>query len=168
MSRGKSRREPSIKVSVRAQAVKEKTIHLNIDGSLPEDYTGEVVWSNGDREWYKKGKRHRDGDLPAYIYPNGDRVWFKDGVKHRGGDEPAYLAADGYKEWWHYGMPHRTQGPAVVFPSGETRYWLDGSEMTKDQWKQALRTFLAQQEIEKAISTPIRLTPRKRRSPLAS
>ena len=44
--------------------------------------------SNGQikhQEWYKKGVRHRDGDLPAYIRydSNGQiscKMWYKKGV----------------------------------------------------------------------------------------
>jgi hypothetical protein len=31
------------------------------------------------REWYKEGKTHRDGDLPAMILSNGDQEWYKEG-----------------------------------------------------------------------------------------
>ena len=38
------------------------------------------MYSDGvDEFWYKDGKYHRDGDLPAIICKNGDKFWFKDG-----------------------------------------------------------------------------------------
>ena len=56
--------------------------------------------------WYKEGKRHRDGDLPALIYANGTQCWYKEGKLHRDShfpgredDLPAVICADKV-EWW--------------------------------------------------------------------
>jgi hypothetical protein len=55
--------------------------------------------SNGDQYWYKEGKRHRDGDLPAVIYSDGNQHWYKEGKLHRDGDLPAVILSDG-SQWW--------------------------------------------------------------------
>ncbi len=55
--------------------------------------------------WYKKGKIHRDGDLPAYV--DFDRkFWYKNGVLHRDGLRPAVIEPH-LKEWWKNWMKIR-------------------------------------------------------------
>lgn len=41
--------------------------------------TEHIVLSNGDQEWRKDGKLHRDGDKPAYIGSNGTQMWYQHG-----------------------------------------------------------------------------------------
>jgi hypothetical protein len=42
------------------------------------NFTGCVEDADGDRCWYKHGKRHRDGDLPAEICTScGVSIWVK-------------------------------------------------------------------------------------------
>ena len=71
---------------------------LHRDGDLPA-----IVWKNGGKEWYKNGKYHRDGDLPAIEYADGDKYWWKNGKLHRDGDLPAIEYAKGkkYKKYWY-------------------------------------------------------------------
>ena len=38
-----------------------------------------VIWSSGNKFWYKNGKYHRDGDKPAIIWLNGSKSWYKNG-----------------------------------------------------------------------------------------
>ena len=64
-------------------------------------------------EWYKDGKRHRDGDLPAVIDQFSEE-WYKDVKSHREGDRPAFIS-DGFQEWYRDGKRHRDGGfPAVI------------------------------------------------------
>ena len=46
-----------------------------------------VIDANGTQYWYKDGKQHRDGDLPALIYANGTQGWYKDGKKYTPGEQ---------------------------------------------------------------------------------
>ena len=41
------------------------------------------IQKNGDKEWYKGSKRHRDNGLPAVVKANGNREWWVDGERHR-------------------------------------------------------------------------------------
>ena len=83
--------------------------------------------------WYRNGKLHRDGDLPAvirYCRWNGTLAheeWWCDGVKHRD-DGPAvrWYREDGtnvdHEQWYRNDVKHRDDdGPAVI------RYYSDGS-----------------------------------------
>ena len=57
-----------------------------------------LVNTNGDREWYQNGKRHRE-DGPAVEDAGGDKVWYQNGSLHRL-DGPAIEYANGSKEWY--------------------------------------------------------------------
>jgi len=50
-----------------------------------------VIWPDGTQFWYKDGKKHRDGDLPARISVDGTQKWYKDGELRRDGDLPAQI-----------------------------------------------------------------------------
>ena len=66
--------------------------------------------------WYKNGKRHREGDLPAIEYLGGRKEWYQNGQLHREGDLPAIENYDGTKEWWKNGKQHREGDlPVVVY-----------------------------------------------------
>ena len=57
-----------------------------------------VIWSSGNKFWYKNGKYHRDGDKPAVIWSNGDKSWYKNGKCHRDGGKPAVIWSTGKNE----------------------------------------------------------------------
>ena len=80
-----------------------------------------VVFGN-TKEWWWKGKLHREGDLPAVIMNDGKSFeWWVNGKRHREGDQPAVIySADPYKAWYVNGVRHRDigKGPAVESRSG--------------------------------------------------
>ena len=59
-----------------------------------------IIYASGTQEWYKNGKRHREGDLPAVIYAHGTQEWYVNGKRHREGDLPAIIYDDDSQEWW--------------------------------------------------------------------
>ncbi len=59
--------------------------------------------ASGTKRYFRDGKTHRDGDLPAVEYANGSGLYYRDGVLHRDGDLPAVEYANGYKEYWRNG-----------------------------------------------------------------
>ena len=65
-----------------------------------------IQYADGDRHWYKDGKLHRDGDLPAVEFADGTRQWYKDGLLHRAGDLPAIEYASGAREWYRNGVAY--------------------------------------------------------------
>ena len=74
-----------------------------------------------------RGQRHRDNDLPAVIWSNGDKLWYKNGQQHRDGDRPAFERNDGLQEWWVNGVLHRDNDlPAIMCPSGINAWWVNG------------------------------------------
>jgi len=57
-------------------------------------------------EWYwinKKGKSHREKDLPATICDKGVRIWCKNGQRHREKDLPVFIFYNGNKRWYKEG-----------------------------------------------------------------
>lgn len=94
----------------------------------PEEY--EEAASNADErhsafaKWVdEKGKLHREGDMPAFIFPNGSCSWEIHGELHRDGDLPAQVNSNRQISWWQHNKRHREKDrPAVIFPSGR-RVW---------------------------------------------
>jgi hypothetical protein len=97
-------------------------------GDLPA-----IIWADGQQEWYKEGKRHRDGDLPAVIRVNEQQCqnWYNEGKQHRDGDLPAVIYADGAQFWYKEGKQHRDGDlPAVIYANG-TQVWYKEGERYK-------------------------------------
>ena len=78
--------------------------------------------------WYKHGKRHRDGDLPAVILTTGmcTCMWFKNGKVHRSGDLPAVTSQNGTAEWWKHGKRHRDGDLPAVIDVGSRDWYKHG------------------------------------------
>jgi hypothetical protein len=75
-----------------------KTIKIKNYSEIPKGFTGIVEFTNGQKEWYLNGKRHRE-DGPAIIRPRGTKSWYLNGKRHRI-DGPAIEYPDGSKVWW--------------------------------------------------------------------
>ena len=65
------------------------------DGNLPA-----VEYINGTKIWYKSGECHRDNDLPAIEFNNGDKYWYKNNLLYRDNDLPAIEFNNGNKSWY--------------------------------------------------------------------
>jgi hypothetical protein len=46
--------------------------------TFPNNFTGIVEYSNGDKYWYRNGELHRE-DGPAIEWADGDKYWFLNG-----------------------------------------------------------------------------------------
>jgi hypothetical protein len=93
---------------------------------------GKSINANGDQQWWKKRKLHRDGDLPAFIGADGTQKWYQNGKLHRDGDLPAVIWASGNKEWYQNGKRHRDGDlPAFVWASGP-QVWFQRGEIHRD------------------------------------
>jgi len=99
-----------------------------------------------EQSWYKNGKLHRDGDMPAksIIIDNYSiEEWHVDGELHRS-KGPASMEISVFdnsqylKQWYSNGDLHRTDGPAVIntFPGLEAEeYWVLGEAFTQEQFE---------------------------------
>ena len=101
-----------------------------------EDDLPAIENENGDREWYKNGALHRDGDLPAKTTSTEQR-WYKYGRPHRDDNKPAIVnTVTGVSEWFVGGRRHREDGPAWYNEkTGECKFWLDGSPFTNSEYE---------------------------------
>ena len=72
--------------------------------SVPDNFTGIVEYSNGNKYWYLNGIRHRV-DGPAIEYSSGTKYWYLNGKLHRE-DGPACEYIDGTKYWYLNGIQH--------------------------------------------------------------
>jgi hypothetical protein len=99
---------------------------------LCEEMPGHIVRKDGSEEWYRDGKKHRDGDEPAEIWADGTKFWYKDGKQHRDGDEPAVMWADGSKYWYKDGIECRDgDEPAEIWSDG-SKYWFKDGKLHRD------------------------------------
>ena len=85
------------------------------DGKVLHSFRGEaaVIYSDGQKAWYKNGEFHRGNDLPAVIYSDGYKQWWKSGQLHRDNDLPAVIYSDGSKAWYKNGQRHCDNGRVV-------------------------------------------------------
>ena len=75
----------------------------------------------------KNNVLHSYNDAPAIIYTDGAKFWYYKGRKHRENDKPAVIDSDGTKYWYYEGEPHRENDkPAVIYPNGIKEYWYKG------------------------------------------
>jgi ribosomal protein L25 (general stress protein Ctc) len=94
---------------------------IHREGDLPA-----LIYSDGTQKWYKEGILHRDGDLPAVIYCE-NQYWYKEGKIHREGDLPALIYSDGTQKWYKEGRVHREGDlPAVIYWNGDQEWYKEG------------------------------------------
>ena len=67
-----------------------------------------VERADGQHEYWRHGKLHRDEDLPAVWHPSGRREWYRDGERHR---QP---------------------GPAVIYSGRREEFWVSGQRKWAD------------------------------------
>jgi hypothetical protein len=99
------------------------------------------IHANGTLSWYQNNQLHRLGDRPAWISANGSLYWYQNGRMHRDGDKPAYIDANGSLSWLQNSQRHRFRGPAVIYPNGKCKWWINDKNITK-----AVNAWLADEE----------------------
>ena len=93
----------------------------------------------GTRRYYNgEGQLHRVHG-PAVEYLSGERWWYQNGKLHRT-DGPAVVWSNGTKFWLRNDKKHRTDGPAVEYHNGSNEWWLNGVELSKFEFEQAVGT----------------------------
>lgn len=88
-------------------------------------------------------------DGPAIELVNGSKAWLHNGLCHQT-DGPAVEWADGTKKWYRTGRLHREDGPAVKRANGTREYWIDGIELSYNE-------FITKAEIEKLLGYPVKV-----------
>ena len=81
-------------------------------------------------------------------YANGDKIWYTNGKLHRT-DGPAIewvnVYDNGTRSWWLNGKRHRIDGPAIEYASGKKQWFLDGKEVTEEEF--FIQTFKLPEEL---------------------
>ena len=101
------------------------------DGLLHRVDGPAVIGTRGSEAWYFEGLKHRF-DGPAFYDKDGREGWYIHGVLHREGG-PA-LVSIRHMEWWNNGTLHREDGPARIYFSGDKEWYLEGKNITKEEW----------------------------------
>ena len=91
---------------------------------------------DGTERHYLNGELHREGDLPAVITSKGGMVWYQKGMRHREGDLPADIWPNGSRFWFSNGELHRTNGPAITFYDEYKSWFLNGIELTEEEFNE--------------------------------
>jgi hypothetical protein len=104
------------------------------EGDLP------AVQSATNSEWYKNGKRHREGHLPAVVFKGRNlfsggeyNEWWVNGVLHREDDLPAIESKNGRCEWWNKGQRHREGDLPALTSSSGYSEWWVNGEFVKSE-----------------------------------
>jgi len=89
----------------------------------------------GTQFWLKNNEYHRT-DGPAIIWKNGSQEWYINDKRHRT-DGPAIIwknKKNGSQEWYINDKRHRTDGPAKIGSDGSKFYWLNGVQLTEQEF----------------------------------
>lgn len=114
---------------------------------------------HGGMAWLKDGELHNENS-PAIVLNSGSIFWLKNGLLHRDNDKPAieYVGDWGTRqEFFIYGERHRENNPAIIEPCGihyfknneyhnengpaitmektGNIYYLEGKELTEENFK---------------------------------
>lgn len=99
-----------------------------VDDVTISKYGNETSYINNEYEkYYKKGRFHRDNDLPAVIYPSY-KEWYRYGLLHRDNDKPAVEHSTGEKSYYIGGLLHRDNNPAVIGKGGVYKWYKHGKK----------------------------------------
>ena len=61
-------------------------------------------------------------------------------------DGPAILYPSGTEEWYQNGLRHRLNGPAVVLPNGREFWYIKGQKYTRKQYANKISTLFSDQQ----------------------
>jgi len=96
-----------------------------------KEYTVKVH-ANGTKEWYLKGKYHREGG-------------------------PAIEWASGTKYWYLNGQLHREDGPAIEYANGDKIWYLNGQRLAEKEFNACKTKELTVAEIEKLLGHSVKI-----------
>jgi len=94
----------------------------------------ERIVDNNYREWRQHNAVSRNHDLPAAIYfRDKEKYWCKKGKCHREKNLPANICEDEGKHWYKEGKRHREKDlPAIIWNSGKRHLYKEGLSVKKN------------------------------------
>jgi hypothetical protein len=136
---------------VKKKMEEPKVLKLKESDSVPQNYTGCVEYPDGNKYWFKEGKRHRENG-PAIEFADGTKKWLKEGKLHRL-DGPAVEFVDGEKHWFIEGKHHRLDGPAIEHASGNKSWYIEDKFYSEADWKKKVEEIRSQNSVDKKVET---------------
>jgi hypothetical protein len=94
------------------------------NGKRHRDGDKPALVSRKREEWWVNGKHHREGDLPAVV-DDQSKFWYKNGILHREGDLPAAVNG-GNQIWSKYGKFHREGDKPAIILGDRQEWWVNG------------------------------------------
>ena len=78
----------------------------------------------------KSRPRHR-----GYItFRNEDDQYHNEDDQYHNENGPAIICIDGFKAWMINSKPHNLKGPAFIWPDGKVKYYINGENLSKEEW----------------------------------
>lgn len=104
-------------------------------------FTGEIEWGENGYAFLRRGKLHRNGDLPALEVPGVVKEYWTDGKRNRAGNKPAVIEYGAIRHTYYVDdQLHRTNGPARIYANGKKEYWTRGKQLTFEEWREDVDT----------------------------
>jgi len=98
--------------------------------------------SVGNKRWrLPNGDLHRENNLPAYEGINGAKEWWLNGKLHRENNLPAAEYISGSKIWYVNGLLHRDNGPAIIFPNGTKRWYIEDIHYSEEEYNEKVKDY---------------------------
>ena len=66
----------------------------------------------------------------------GTKRWYNEAGQLHNPDGPAIIYANGAQHWYFNDKLHRTDGPAIIGSDVYQEYWIHGTILTEDQFKE--------------------------------
>lgn len=99
---------------------------------LPEGVASRYVGTDGVIHYRNAEHLVHNLDGPAIIHPNRATYWLVSGRDPC--DMPNWWF--GQRRWCRHGKLHRTEGPAVEYGDGRVEYYVNGRQLTEDEFHQ--------------------------------
>ena len=84
--------------------------------------------------YYNADDQLHNPNGPAVVYADGDKWHYIKGRLHNE-NGPAIACANGSKFYWINGQEHNPNGPAVVYANGDKSYFINGKKLTEAEFK---------------------------------
>ena len=89
------------------------------------------------------------------IYKTGRQEWLLDGQLHKE-DGPAVIHGD-YRAWYLNGKRHKEDDPAIIFSNGDKEYWINGKQLSEDEFNNRNTKELSVAEINELLGFKVKV-----------
>lgn len=86
----------------------------------------------GNKHCYNEYNEYHNEYGPAVIDSDGCKEWWVNGLRHRK-DGPAVEYLNGDYEYWQQGIPHRLDGPAMLYYPQCIQWFICGERLSPEK-----------------------------------